>query len=170
MNKSLVIVPKKRIENLILNIRGKKVILDSDLAELYQAETRALVQAVKRNIRRFPKDFMFQLTRSEFDSLRSQFVISKGSGGRRHLPYAFTEHGAIMAANVLNNEQAVRTSVQVVRAFVKLSQIVASNTELARKVDALEQTYDTQFKVVFEAIRQLMNPPRRRTKHIGFRS
>jgi hypothetical protein len=100
MNKSLVKVPKKHIENLILIIRGEKVILDSDLAGLYQAETRALVQAVKRNIRRFPKDFMFQLTREEFESLRSRFVISKGPGGRRHLPYAFTEHGAIMAANV----------------------------------------------------------------------
>jgi len=170
MNKSLVKVPKKRIENLILIIRGEKVILDSDLAELYQAETRALVQAVKRNIGRFPKDFMFQLTREEFESLRSQFVISKGPGGRRYLPYAFTEHGAIMAANVLNNEQAIRASVQVVRAFVKLSQIIASNAELVRKVNALEQTYDTQFKVVFEAIRQLMNPSPRKVKHIGFRS
>ena len=170
MNKSLVKVPKERIENLILIIRGEKVILDSDLAGLYQAETRALVLAVKRNISRFPADFMFQLTREEFDGLRSQFVISKGSGGRRYLPYAFTEHGAIMAANVLNNEQAIRASVQVVRAFVKLSQIVASNAELARKVEALEQTYDSQFKVVFEAIRQLMNPPVRRTKPIGFRT
>jgi predicted amino acid-binding ACT domain protein len=96
-------------------------------------------------------------------------VISKGSGGRRYLPYAFTEHGAIMAANVLNNEQAIRASVEVVRAFVKLSQIVASNAELARKVDALEQSYDTQFKVVFKAIRELMNPPLRKKNHIGFR-
>ncbi len=101
--------------------------------------------------------------------MRSQFVISKGRGGRRYVPYAFTEHGAIMAANVLNSKRAVQASVQVVRAFVKLRQMLASNAELARKLDELEKKYDTQFKIVFDAIRQLMTPPAASTKPIGFR-
>jgi hypothetical protein len=169
MNKSLVKIPLERIEGIILLIRGEKVILDADLALLYGVETRVLIQAVKRNDRRFPLDFMFRLTNKEFDVLRSQFVISKGSGGRRYLPYAFTEHGAIMAANVLNSERAIDASVQVVRAFVKLRQILFSNAELAHKLDELEKRYDRQFKIVFDAIRQLMTPPPSRTKPIGFR-
>ena len=114
-------------------------------------------------------DFMFQLTRQEFDSLRSQFVISKGRGGRRHVPSAFTEHGAIMVANILNSERAVQASVQVVRAFVKLRQMLASNAELARKLDDLEKKYDKQFKIVFDAIRQLMIPVPKKRSEIGFR-
>ena len=154
--------------NIILEIRNHNVILDTDLALLYGVETRALIQAVKRNEQRFPLDFMFQLTRKEFDSLRSQIVISNSRGGRRHLPYAFTEHGAIMAASVLNSERAVEASVQVVRAFVKLRQMLASNVELARKLDELEKKYDRQFKIVFDAIRQLMSPPPIPVKPIGF--
>ena len=118
---------------------------------------------------RFPLDFMFQLTSKEFDALRSQFVISKGRGGRRHLPYAFTEHGAIMNANVLNSERAIESSVQVVRAFVKLRHILASNAELARKLEALEKKYDHQFKIVFAPIRKLMIPVAPKRKEIGFR-
>jgi ORF6N domain-containing protein len=150
-------------------IRGERVILDSDLASLYGGDTRSLIQALKRNSRRFPADFVFQLTQSEFDSLRSQIVISKGRGGRRSLPYAFTEHGAIMAANVLNSERAVAASVQVVRAFVRLRQMVISHQELARKVEQLERKYDAQFKVVFDAIKALMKPPEPKRK-IGFQA
>ena len=145
------------------------MILDADLARLYEVETRALIQAIKRNIHRFPDDFMFQLTTDGYNSLRSQFVISKGKGGRRFLPYAFTEHGVIMAANVLNNERAAQASVEIVRAFVRLRQILASNTELSRRLDDLESKYDRQFKVVFDAIRQLMSPPPPKDKQIGFR-
>ena len=112
---------------------------------------------------------MFQLTHEEFEVLRSQFVTSKGRGGRRYLPYAFTEHGVIMAANVLNSDRAVQASVHIVRAFVKLRQIVLANADLADKLNVLEKKYDAQFKVVFEAIRQLMSPPSPRRKQIGFR-
>jgi phage regulator Rha-like protein len=164
------LIPVERIEKAIYLIRGEKVILDSDLASLYGVETRSLIQAIKRNIRRFPKNFMFQLTKDEFDSLRSQFVISKGKGGRRSLPYAFTEHGVIMAANVLNSERAVQASVEVVSAFIRLRQMLASNVELSRRLDDLERKYDRQFKVVFDAIRKLMSPPLPGQKQIGFRS
>jgi hypothetical protein len=164
----LVKIPAERIENAILLIRGEKLILDSDLAALYGVETRALLQAVKRNRERFPSDFMIQLTLKEYDSLRSQIVISKGRGGRRYLPYAFSEHGAIMAASVLNSKTAVETSVQVVRAFVRLRQMLASNKELAHKLIELERRYDTQFKVVFDAIRELMTTPEPKRKQIGF--
>ncbi len=112
MSKALLRIPVEQVENAILLVRGEKVILDSDLAALYDVETRSLVQAVKRNSERFPSDFMFQLSRKESDSLRSQSVISKGRGGRRYLPYVFTEHGAIMAANVLNSKTAVRARKQ----------------------------------------------------------
>lgn len=168
MNNHLIKTQLVSATNIILAIRNHNVILDTDLALLFGVETRALIQAVKRNDKRFPLDFMFQLTRKEFDSLRSQIVISKSRGGRRHLPYAFTEHGAIMAASVLNSERAVEASVEVVRAFVKLRQILASNAELARQLDELEKKYDRQFKIVFDAIRQLMSPPAIQGKPIGF--
>ena len=170
MTTSLVRVSRKPIENTILIIREEKVILDSDLAALYGVETRALIQAIKRNRKRFPADFLFQLTKVEFASLRSQIVISKSRGGRRSLPYAFTEHGAIMAANLLNSERAIKASVEVVRAFVRLRQMIASNAELAKRLDDLERQYDEKFEVVFAAIRQLMAPPQPKTKQIGFRS
>ena len=169
MSKALAPVPVENVENAILVIRGEKVILDSDLARLYGVTTARLNQQVKRNLERFPSDFMFQLTRKEFDALILQFATSKGRGGRRKLPFAFTEHGALMAANVLNSKRAVQASVQVVRAFVKLRQILTSNVELARKLGELERKYDAQFKVVFDAIRQLMMPPEPERKQIGFR-
>ena len=168
MSKALATIPVERVEQAIILIRGEKVILDSDLASLYGVDTRSLIQALKRNGRRFPADFVFQLTKDEFESLRSQTVIAKGRGGRRSLPYAFTEHGAIMAANVLNSERAVEASVEVVRAFVRLRQIVLSNRELARKVEELERKYDAQFKVVFDAIKALMKPPEPKRNQIGF--
>ena len=169
MNGQMAVVPVERIERAILSIRDERVMLDSDLAELYGVETRILNQAVKRNIGRFPADFMFQLSPKEVEALRSQIVISnEGRGGRRYLPYAFTEHGALMLANVLNSERAAQTSVQVVRAFVRLRQMLASNAELARKLEAMEKKYDRRFKIVFDAIRQLMSPPEPKRREIGF--
>ena len=169
MNEQMAVVPVERIERAILSIRGEKVMLDSDLAELYGVETGALNRAVKRNADRFPTDFMLQLTAEEVANLRCQIGISSSQyGGRRYLPYAFTEHGALMLANVLNSERAAQTSVQVVRAFVRLRQMLASNAELARKLEALEKKYDRQFKVVFEAIRRLMSPPEPKRREIGF--
>jgi hypothetical protein len=138
MTTSLVKTSNLSIDSVIRTIRNERVILDGDLAALYGVENRALIQAVKRNRRRFPSDFLFQLTKSEFDALRSQIVISKGRGGRRSLPYAFTEHGAIMAANLLNSEQAVQVSVEVVRAFVRLRTMVLTNSELAKRLDELD--------------------------------
>jgi hypothetical protein len=170
MNGQMVVVPVERIERAILSIRGEKVMLDSDLAELYGVETRVLNQAVKRNASRFPEDFVFQLDADEVVKLnRSQFVIgSQKHRDPRFPPFAFTEHGALMLANVLNSERAAQTSVMVVRAFVRLRQMLASNADLARKLDAMEKKYDAQFKVVFDAIRQLMSPPARPKREIGF--
>jgi phage regulator Rha-like protein len=164
------VIPTERIERAILSIRGEKVMLDSDLAELYGVETKALNQAVKRNANRFPEDFMFQLTAIEvFNLNRSQIVTgSQKHRGPRFPPYAFTEHGALMLANVLNSERAAQTSVQVVRAFVRLRQMLASNAELARKLDAMEKKYDARFRIVFQAIRQLMSPPEPKRREIGF--
>ena len=170
MNKSLVKLPVARVESVILLIRGEKVILDSDLAALYGVSTKRLNEQVKRNRNRFPPDFLFRLTKADWGSLMSHPATSKpGRGGRRKLPYAFTEHGAIMAANVLSSERAIQASVQVVRAFVKLRQILSSNAELADRLDSLEKKYDNQFKVVFDAIRELMTPSPAKTKQIGFR-
>lgn len=142
--------------------------LDLDLASIYGVTTKMLNQAVKRNASRFPSDFMFQLTEAE----KSEVVTNCDHLARLkfspHLPYAFTEHGALMLANVLNSESAANTSVQVVRAFVKLRQMLSSNAELARKLESLEKKYDAQFKVVFDAIRQLMSPPAKPKREIGF--
>jgi len=165
------LVPVERIERTIYLIRGEKVILDADLARLYGVTTARLNQQVSRNLERFPADFMFQLTAEEFKALMLQTATSKkGRGGRRKLPLVFTEHGAIMAANVLNNARAIQASVEVVRAFVRLRQMLASNAELSRRLDELENKYDRNFKVVFDAIRQLMSPPPPSRKPIGFRS
>ena len=169
MSQNTGLIPMERIERAILLIRGEKVMLDSDLATIYGVETKALNRAVKRNQNRFPLDFMFQLTPKEAKSLRCQFGTSNaGRGGRRYLSYAFTEHGALMLANVLNSERAAQTSVLVVRAFVRLRQLLSSNAELARKLEAMEKKYDAQFKVVFDAIRQLMSPVETKRKEIGF--
>ncbi len=168
---ALAVVPIERVERTILVIRGEKVILDADLAAIYGVSTKVLNQAVRRNLERFPPDFMLQLTAEEFDNLRSQSVTSSRWGGRRYRPYAFTEHGAIMAANVLSSPRAVQASIMVVRAFVRLRQMVLSHAELARRLDALERKYDAQFKVVFDAIRELMEPPPGPPKaRIGFRT
>jgi len=156
-------------QDAITRVRGHAVILDADLAALYGVAVKRLNEQVRRNPDRFPEPFMFRLTAAEWERLRSQIATSKGRGGRRYLPYAFTEHGAIMAATVLNSPQAVQMSLAVVRAFVKLRRMALSVEGLARKVDALEQKYDKQFKVVFDAVRRLMSPPPEPPrKRIGF--
>ncbi len=156
------------IEQQIFLLRGHRVMLSTDLARLYEVEPRVLVQAVKRNISRFPEDFMFQLNEQEFQALKSQIVISSWGGMRRANPYAFTEQGVAMLSSVLRSQRAIQVNIEIMRAFVRLRRILASHAHLARKLDALEKKYDSQFKVVFDAIRELMTPapPSRRT--IGF--
>jgi len=169
MASEVALVPLERIEQAILVIRGHKVMLDADLAALYGVETKVLVQAVKRNLSRFPDDFMFQLTKEEFDVLRSQTVTSRSWGGRRYPPYAFTEQGVAMLSSVLRSQRAIQVNIQIMRTFVKLRRMLATHEELSRKLAALERKYDHQFKVVFDAIRELMTQhepePKRR---IGF--
>jgi hypothetical protein len=165
------LIPVERIEKAIYFIRGEKVMLDSDLARLYGVETKAVNRAAKRNLKRFPEDFMFQLTAEESAALRYQVGTSKeGRGGRRYRPYAFTEQGVAMLSSVLSSERAVLVNVEIMRAFVNLRRMLASNAELSRRFDELESKYDREFGVVFEAIRQLMSPPLPRRKQIGFRS
>jgi len=163
------LIPVERIERAILLIRRQKVMLDVDLAVLYGIETRVLIQAVKRNLGRFPKDFMFQLSHEEFAFLRSQSVTSSDWGGRRYPPYVFTEQGVAMLSSVLRSPRAIQVNIEIMRAFIRLRRMLASNAELARKLDALEKRYDAQFKEVFEAIRQLMAPPEPKRRTIGFR-
>ena len=160
-------VPIERIERAILLIRGHKVMLDADLATLYEVPTKVLLQAVKRNLERFPSDFMFQLEKQEVVILRSQFVTSSW-GGRRYAPYAYTEQGVAMLSTVLNSPRAVAVNIEIMRAFVRLRLILASNNELARRLDQLDAKTDAKFKAVFEAIRQLMTPPEPKKRPIGF--
>ncbi|MDO8292860.1 MAG: ORF6N domain-containing protein [Gallionella sp.] len=179
------LLPLESITHRILMLRGQKVLLDSDLAALYDVPTKRFNEQVKRNLERFPADFMFQLTEEEWDSLRSQIATLKPGRGqhRKYMPYAFTEHGAIMAATILNSPRATEVSVYVVRAFVRLREVLASNVELAKRLDDLERTtealamqHDTfarntrvQLKQVFDAIRELMTPPEPTKKRpIGF--
>jgi hypothetical protein len=159
MEPTATLVPHERIDRAIILLRGQKVMVDMDLASLYGVETRTLIQAVKRNRGRFPQDFMFELNDEEFEFLRSQFVISKGRGGRRYRPYAFTEQGVAMLSSVLKSDRAMRVNIEIMRAFVRMRELLAANADLARKLDALEKKYDAQFKVVFDAIRALMAPP-----------
>ena len=148
------------VEHYIIWLRDEKVILDSHLSQLYGVETRVLLQAVKRNLDRFPGDFMFQITDKEQNFLRSQNVISNltNRGGRRYLPYAFTEQGVAMLSSVLRGQRAIKVNVEIMRTFVKLRKILGSNAQLKQHLDQLEQKYDDQFNVIFEAIRQLMQP------------
>ena len=165
------LISTERIEKAIYLIRGEKVMLDRDLAGLYGVATKALKQAVRRNRDRFPEDFMFVLNPAEFQDWRSQFVTSKADRkGLRYPPMAFTEHGILMLSSVLNSQRAIQVNIEIMRAFVRLRQMLASNVELSRRLDELESKYDRQFKVVFDAIRQLMSPPVPARKHIGFRS
>jgi hypothetical protein len=174
-------IPAERIDRSILLIRSHKVMLDADLAELYGVETKALNRAVKRNLNRFPEDFMFQLTADEFENLKyhigtsnlkSQFAISSsGWGGRRHPPYVFTEQGVAMLSSVLRSKRAVRVNIEIVRAFVRLCRILSSHKDLARKLEELERkvgAHDQQIQAVFQAIRQLMAPQEPKKRKIGF--
>jgi hypothetical protein len=165
---------RRPLESRILFIRGRRVLLDSDLAVLYKVTVKRLNQQVKRNAERFPEDFMFRLTPSENKLLRSQIATSNGGrGGRRYPPFVFTEHGAIMAASVLNSPRAVEMSIFVVRAFVRLNEILASNRELATKVMELDRrlrTHDAAINNIVAAIKRLIKPPAKRIPQIGFRS
>ena len=193
---NLSLVPVERIDGSILLVRGQKVLIDRDLAFLYGVEVKVLNQAVKRNIERFPEDFMFQLEEQEASqimksqieiscdekshnplsyrtNLRSQFVTSssrEGWGGRRYLPYAFTEQGVAMLSSVLRSPRAIAVNIEIMRAFVRLRQLIASHADLARKLNALEKKYDSQFKIVFDAIRNLMTPPtpEEKRREIGY--
>jgi phage regulator Rha-like protein len=176
-SKDRSLIPVERIERSILLIRGQKVMLDRDLAHLYGVATKVLNQAVKRHKDRFPEDFMFQLTMEEAKiwwtevrggSLRSQIVTLKRGQHIKYRPYAFTKHGILMLSSVLSSERAVQVNIQIMRTFVRLRRIIASHADLARKLDELEKRYDAQFKVVFEAIRELMKPPETKKRPIGF--
>src|SRR5690242_7784750 len=170
MSKQALVRPEQ-IEQAILLVRGEKVMLDSDLAALYGVQTSNLNKAVKRNADRFPADFMFQLTADEVERLRFQIGTSKpGRGGRRYLPYVFTEQGVAMLSSVLRSPRAVRVNIEIMRAFVRLRQILQTNADLAKRLDALERKYDGQFRIVFEAIRELMAAPVAPGKRIGFRT
>jgi hypothetical protein len=163
-------VPTRDLTNIepkIRSIRGHRVILDADLAALYRVEARILNQAVKRNRVRFPLDFMFQLTADETAVLRSQIVTSRSWGGRRHRPYAFTEQGVAMLSSVLRSTRAVHVNIEIMRTFVRLRRVLQTNEELARKLAALERKYDGQFRVVFDAIRELMAPAPKSRRRIG---
>ena len=166
------IVPVEQIERKIYLIRGHKVMLDRELADLYGVETRVLNQAVRRNINRFPDDFMFSLSREEIRRI-SQFVTSSDYSKSDTLKFsksvmAFTEQGVAMLSSVLNSERAVQVNIAIMRAFVKLREMIASHKDLAKRLNALEKKYDVQFKVVFDAIRQLMEPPKTKRRRIGF--
>ena len=174
MPNTSIALPDEFIEDTILLIRGKRVILDHDLARLYGVATKVLNQAVKRNLDRFPEDFMFQLSDSEtveWQRLRSQIVILKKARGthRKYQPYAFTEHGILMLSSVLKSQRAVHVNIQIMRTFVRLRQMLASNETFIERLDQLEANYDAKFKIVFSAIRQLMNAPSVKRKPIGFR-
>ncbi len=162
------VVPQELIESRIIIIRGKKVMLDKDLAALYGVETFNLNKAVKRNIDRFPEDFMFQLSNEEFKNLIFHFGISSW-GGTRKLPYAFTENGVAMLSSVLNSKRAVTVNIQIMRTFTKIREMLSTHKDLTRRLDELEKKYDAQFKVVFDAIKQMMIPPDTKKKKIGFR-
>jgi hypothetical protein len=172
--KRVALVSQQKIENAILLLRGEKVLLDSDLALLYGVSTKALNQAVKRNLGRFPGDFMFRLTKAELENWRSQTVTSNPGAkmGLRRAPYAFTEQGVAMLSSVLRSERAVQVNIEIMRAFVRLRRILAANAEIARRLDEVEKrlgTHDEQFVHVIRAIRELMQPPTApKRRRIGF--
>jgi phage regulator Rha-like protein len=163
------IVPQQLIESKILVIRGKKVMLDRDLAVLYGVETKILNRAVKRNAERFPEDFMFQLNKEEYiELLRCQFGTLKRGQHRKYLPYAFTENGVAMLSSVLNSKRAIQVNIQIMRAFTKIREMLATHKELKQKIEDMEKKYDYQFRVVFDAIKQLIEPPQKPRRRIGF--
>ena len=161
------LVPIERIASKIYLIRGIKVILDRDLAKLYGVETKVLKQAVRRNIDRFPSDFMFELNKDEFNNLRSQIVTSSW-GGARYFPMAFTEHGVAMLSSVLNSNRAIEVNIQIMRAFTQLRKMLSTHEDLKKKIESMEEKYDKQFQIVFEAIKQLLSEEDKPKKKIGF--
>ena len=181
------LVPYERVENAFFIVSGHRVMLDAELAALYGVSTKALNQAVRRNIDRFPSDFMFQLTTTEAERSRSQTVtlnvqdieiaqerirdqpVGTRGSNIKYLPYAFTEQGVAMLSTVLRSQRAVQVNIEIMRAFVRLRQMLQANTELAKKLATLEKKYDSQFRIVFDAIRDLMAPPTKPKRHIGFR-
>jgi phage regulator Rha-like protein len=167
MAKPGALVPEV-IERRILLIRGQKVMLDSHLAELYGVETKVLKRAVRRNRDRFPHDFMLELTRQEYEILRSQFGTLRWGEHAKYLPYVFTEQGVAMLSTVLNSKRAIQVNIEIMRAFVRLREILATHKDLARKLEEMEKKYDEQFAVVFRAIRELMTPPNAPKRRIGF--
>lgn len=165
------LIPQERIEKKIYLLRGQKVMLDRDLAALYKVKTMRLNEQVKRNIKRFPSDFMFQLTKKEMNSLISQIAISKGRGGTRKAPYAFTENGVAMLSSVLNSDRAIQVNIQIMRAFTRIRELLNTHKDLAHKLDDLErkvQKHDMDINMVFQVIKQLMAPPKSKMKKIGF--
>ena len=168
--KTAHLIPQEVIQNKILLIRGKKVMLDRHLAALYGVETKVLNQAVKRNKERFPGDFMFQLTKEETGLLRSQIVTLKKGRGQHHkyMPNVFTEPGVAMLSSVLNSKKAVQVNIQIIRTFIKLRELLLTNDELRRKIESIEKKYNQQFKAVFEVIKQLLMSPEKPKKKIGF--
>jgi hypothetical protein len=175
---SQLIIPVERIEQAIYLTRGQKIMLDADLALLYGVSVGRLNEAVRRNTQRFPADFMFQLTKDEFEELRTQIerlhlksqiaISSSGWGGRRHPPHAFTEQGVAMLSTVLRSDRAIRVNIEIMRAFVRMRQILATHADLDRRLSNLEKKYDAQFRVVFDALHQLMAPTAPARKQIGF--
>jgi ORF6N domain len=167
-----LLIPAERIAKVILFLRGQKVLLDEDLAKLYGVSTKRLNEQVRRNRKRFPADFMFELTDRETAALRSQFATLKTGRGRhrKYLPFAFTEQGVAMLSSVLRSDRAIQVNIAIMRAFVRLREIMATHKDLARKLEEMERKYDSQFQIVFEAIRQLMapSPPPEKKKRIGF--
>lgn len=169
MKKTARIAHEKVLRAIVL-VRGQKVILDRDLAELYGVLTKVLLQAVKRNKERFPSDFMFRLSKRDASNLRSQIVTSSSWGGRRSVPYAFTEQGVAMLSSVLRSRRAVAVNIEIMRAFVRLRRMLAEHRDLAKRIDELEERYDDKFEVVFDAIRSLINPATNPKKRIGYLS
>jgi hypothetical protein len=167
--KSTLLIPNEILEKRIYLIRNQKVMLDRDLAELYRIPTKVLKQAVKRNLNRFPEDFMFMLNKEEFENWRSQFVTSNSlKMGLRYAPMAFTEQGVAMLSTVLNSDRAINVNIEIMRTFVKLREIISTHKDLALKLEELEKKYDTKFRVVFDALRELMKPPEKDKKPLGF--
>ena len=165
--KEIIAIPNERITSRIFLIRGKKVMIDQDLAVLYSVETKILIQAVKRNIKRFPEDFMFQLTKTEFINLRSQIVTSSW-GGRRYSPYAFTEQGVAMLSSVLNSERAIQVNIQIIRTFTQLRELLSTHKDLREKIENMEKKYDKQLREIFEAIKYLLTEETKPKEPIGF--
>ncbi len=168
--KEIITVPNERIISRIFLIRDKKVMIDNDLAELYGVETRTFNQAVKRNIDRFPADFMFQLNKQETEILRSQFVILKSGRGqhRKYMPYVFTEQGVAMLSSVLNSDRAIMVNIQIIRTFTQLRELLSTNKDLREKIENMEKKYDKQLREIFEAIKSLLMEETKSKEPIGF--